>query len=106
MNYDNGTFTKFPNYILEKIMRSKLNGTQYAIVLTVLRYTEGFHRGDHELAVSFIAGATKLNSVNINRQINKLVEMNVLLKIKEANKRDGRYLAVNKNIDEWLVDRK
>ena len=37
-------FTKIPNQIIEKLVVEKLNGTQFRILLVLLRYTKGFHR--------------------------------------------------------------
>jgi phage replication O-like protein O len=104
MNHDVNPYTKFHNKIMEKLMSSKLNGTQFSIVLTVVRYTYGFHRVDHQLSASFIAAATDHNRVHVNREVNKLIDMNILLKRKESTRNRGRYLSINENIDQWRLN--
>jgi phage replication O-like protein O len=104
MNHEIETYTKCPNYILEKLISSNLNGTQCSIVMTVLRYTNGFHRSDHQLSASFIAVASNRNRRHVNREINKLVDMKILLKVKDATRNNGRVLSINTDIGQWQIE--
>ena len=63
---DNGEFTRIANEILEHIAKAKLNGTQYAIILTIWRYTYGFQRISHEMSLGFMANLTGINNIQSN----------------------------------------
>jgi Bacteriophage replication protein O. len=98
---DNGEFTRIANILLEKTALLHLNGTQYAIILTVWRFTYGFQRCEHNLSVTFISNATGISTRGIKKELKVLIDRNILLVTKESTKADSRKLKFNKNYDAW-----
>lgn len=97
---DNG-YTRIANEILEQLCKVNLNGTQRRILDVVFRQTYGYQRKSHALSLTFIAQATDLNKNQIQRELNKLIEGNVLIVTKAATFNKSRELQFNKNFNEW-----
>jgi phage replication O-like protein O len=99
-------YTKISNDILDALPKAKLNGTQYAICLVIWRYTFGFHRCEAKLSASFIAEATDSNHRQIKRELQALIERNI---VQSIDSRQGvtSILKFNKDISSWqLVSKK
>lgn len=94
-------YTKIANEILKQLARIKLNGTQYKILLVVLRYTYGFNRKQHELSRSFLAKATCTDKDRVGKEINKLIKMKILTVQKEATFSASRIIGFNKYFEQW-----
>lgn len=99
---ENG-YTRVANEILEQIHKAKLNGTQRNIIDIVWRYTYGFQRKEHDLSVSFIANAIQGNYRVIQRELNRLIEMNIIIVKAEATFKTSRVIAFNKNVNSWVI---
>lgn len=99
---ENG-YTRIANEILEQIHKAKLNGTQRNIIDIVWRYTYGFQRKEHDLSVSFIANAIQGNYRVIQRELNRLIEMNIIIVKAEATFKTSRVIAFNKNVNSWAI---
>ncbi|MEK3947299.1 conserved phage C-terminal domain-containing protein [Paenibacillus sp. FSL H7-0703] len=101
---ENG-YARIANEIFDNIVKRyhKFNGTQYAIVLAVWRYTYGYGRKDHELAVSFIAEYLEGDLRGVKKELSYLIERKVLVVTEEAYGSKSRKLGFNKNYDQWLV---
>ncbi|MDY0278881.1 MAG: replication protein [Acholeplasma sp.] len=97
---ENG-YTRIANEILETIPKIGLNGTQYNILLVVFRYTYGFQRKNHELSLNFIAEATNSHKVLIQREVAKLIKMNILIEVSAPTFNKGRIIGFNKNHNSW-----
>lgn len=102
---ENG-YTAIANEILEQIARYKLNGTQYAIVIVLLRYTYGFNRTEHDLSVDFIVNATGIAKRQVQRELKFLIDNHIVIVSKEATFNTPRILKFNKNYDEWCLARR
>jgi phage replication O-like protein O len=102
---ENG-YTPIANEILDKIACLPLNGTQFRIVTVVWRYTYGFSRKEHDLSEKFIANATDIHHKQIQREINTLIQYNLLFVVREATFKSSRVIAFNKDYDSWQVAKK
>ena len=93
-------YTQISNEILEALTKAKLNGTQYAICLAVVRHTFGFHRCEAKLSAGFIAEATGLNERQVKRELKTIFDRNIILQV---DHRDGitSTLGFNKDISSW-----
>lgn len=99
-------FTAIPNEILEQLMKVRLNGTQLRIVLTVVRYTYGFNRVEHRLSDSYLAKAIGVSRTNLNRDIQPLFKMNILIAVKRSKAdKTGSVLSLNKDYDTWVLSK-
>ncbi|MGG4090605.1 replication protein [Paenibacillus lautus] len=97
-------YTRIANELLEATYRYKFNASQLAIIMCVWRFTFGFQRKRHAIAVSFISDATGLHKKQVQREINTLFENNVLQVEKEATNKTAREIKINKNYIEWTIE--
>ncbi|MGG2059676.1 replication protein [Priestia megaterium] len=102
MNRENG-FTKIPNYLLKGLIENKLNGTQYRILLHILRFTNGFQRHDHELSLSFLSKAIKADKSYVARELNTLIKQDIVEIVKEGGFNKPRKLRINNDLKSWGV---
>lgn len=97
-------FTQIENEILEQVAKTKLNGTQYRILLAVWRNTYGWQQKEKDMSLSFIANATDIHKKQIEREINALIKMNVITVVKEASFSKSRVIAFNENFSNWVTE--
>lgn len=97
---ENG-YTPIANEIMEAIAKTKLNGTQFRILMVVWRSTYGWDKKSHELSETFISKATEINSKQIAREIKELFERNILVEVSPPTFSKGREIAFNKRYAEW-----
>lgn len=95
-------FTRLSNQILESMAKIKLSPTQYRILFVVWRFTYGFQRKTHQLSLTFLAEATECDLRLIQRELKKLIELNILM-VKQV-KSKTRDIGFNKNIHQWKID--
>jgi len=98
---DKGEYTRIANALLEQSSKLHLNGTQYAIILTIWRFTYGFNRCEHDLSITFISKATGISTRAIKKELKSLIDRNIVLVTKECTKADSRVLKFNKDYDTW-----
>lgn len=94
-------YTRIANEILMAIMKINLNGTQFRIILAILRFTYGFQRKEFEVSISQLAKHVKSNRAQIARELDALIDRKIILVV-GTGKRGARILAFNKNYSEWL----
>lgn len=97
---ENG-YTRIANDIFDEIVKQKLNGTQFRIVMVLWRNTYGFQRKHHALSLTFISEATDIDKSRIKKDLKKLIDQNIITVIQEANFNQSRVIAFNKNYHEW-----
>jgi phage replication O-like protein O len=95
-------YTKIPNIILEKVMESKFNGTQFKLIMAVCRFTYGFQRNDAELSLSFLSQATGIDVRNIRRELDGLIQQNIIIEYSKQRGTRARFLGVNDHTEQWL----
>ncbi|MCF2718003.1 replication protein [Paenibacillus sp. UKAQ_18] len=97
-------FTRITNEILEEIAKRKFNGTQYGIIISILRNTYGFQRKSHGMSLTFIAEATDTKKAQVKRELDKLIEMKVIKVYAEGTYTTSREIGFNKNFSEWQIE--
>jgi len=97
---ENG-YVRIANSILEALARMPLNGTQWRILMVVIRYTYGFHRKECELSESFLSKATGIHCKQVGRELSGLINNNILIVKKPASFSSPRVLAFNKDFETW-----
>lgn len=102
---ENG-FTKVANELFEIIPFYKFNGSQFSIIITVLRFTYGFNRKDHDISITFLTNATGIKRTQVDRELNTLLENKVINVTKESTKTEARKLSLNKHYEQWLIPRR
>lgn len=95
-------FTKFPNKLFEKIIESKLNGTQYSIILSIIRSTYGYHLESKTLGLAFFAKVTGRHKRQIAIELNALITRKILIVKCEHTFGKSRELQLNKDYETWI----
>ena len=93
---ENG-YTKIADAILENIAKSKLNGTQFRILMIVWRSTYGWGKKSYSLSVSYLAEATGINKQQIKRELSAMIDDGVLIEVKAPSFNTTREIQFNKN---------
>ena len=99
---ENG-YTRIANNLLEALVRSPLNGTQFRIVMLILRETYGFQRKETSISESYIAIRLGLKRQNIHRELKYLFDHNILSVVQAATFTNPRIISINKHYDTWLI---
>ncbi len=97
---ENG-FTAIANELLETILKCNFTLRELKIVLTVIRYTDGFNRKEANLSSRFISEATTIKPNHVFAVTKELLNKNVLINRTEQKGVIRRY-QLNKNYDTWL----
>lgn len=95
---ENG-YTRLSNEILEHLSHPGINGSEFRILLVVIRKTYGFRKKQDRISISQFEKFTCMNRAQAVRTIKSLVEKKILLK------KDGNYV-FNKNYEEWVVHKR
>ena len=90
-------YTRIADAILEKVAKTKLNGTQFRILMIVWRSTYGWQKKEHSLSIGYLSKATDINNRQVQRELNKLIDMNILKEIKAPTFNTSRVIGFNKN---------
>lgn len=99
---ENG-YTAIANEVLEQIYKLPLNGTQFKILLVILRYTYGFSRKQHEFSLAFLAEAVNVHKIQLQRELKKLIKFKIIFVVKFADFNNPQILKFNKNYDKWVL---
>lgn len=99
---ENG-YTRIANELLEAIYSTRFNGTQFKILLCIIRYTYGFKRKSHDLSISFISKATGVSKRYISAELSRLIDNKVIAVLQEHTDTTSRVLALNKNYKQWTI---
>lgn len=97
-------YTRIANEILEALAKVPLNGTQFRIVLLVLRETYGFQRKNCPLSKTYIASRLGVQRQNIHREIKGLFDRGIISTIQEATFTSPRVVALCKNYEQWKIE--
>lgn len=92
---ENG-YTAIANELMEKLSLPGINGSEYRILLMVLRKTYGYQKKKDRISLSQFQLYTSMNRAQAVATIKSLVCKRILVK------ENGSY-TFNKNYDEWLV---
>jgi len=96
-------YTRIANELLEAIYSTRFNGTQFKILLCIIRYTYGFKRKSHNLSISFISKATGVSKRYISAELSRLIDNKVIAVLQEHTDTTSRVLALNKNYKQWTI---
>ncbi|MCR1835000.1 replication protein [Oceanobacillus caeni] len=92
--------TRIANEILDQIIKTNLNGTQFRLVMAIWRYTYGFQRKFNEMSVSFLAEKLNTSRSHVDRELKALIERRIITVV-EMGQKGARVLQFNKNHKEW-----
>ncbi|MCI1966323.1 MAG: replication protein [Oscillospiraceae bacterium] len=96
-------YTRIANDLLEALARAPLNGTQFRIVMLILRETYGFQRKECSCSETYAASRLGLRRQNVHRELKFLLNHNILSVVQAATFTRPRIISINKHYDTWLV---
>ena len=96
---ENG-YTAIANEILERLYAIPLSGSEYKIILCVLRKTYGWRKLSDNISLSQLVTETKLSRKQVCDVINKLTAKKIIFRIKKTNINEYFF---NKDYEMWLV---
>ena len=76
------TFTKFENYLLESLTVREFTANEFAVLLTLIRLSAGFHQEYATISLKGLDRRIGIDKANLSRIVKKLRNDNVLLVIK------------------------
>lgn len=103
LQLENGEFTQIVNEVLEKLVRVGLLGSEYQVVLFVIRKTWGWRKKEDYISLTQFEQGTGLTRPTIIKTIKNLVLMKILVKGSLLGKQGNTY-KFNKYWKEWLVN--
>lgn len=102
-------YTRITNEVLQALAQANLNGTEYSVILTVIRKTWGFHKTEDSISISQFVKETGRAKSGVICAIKTLVQKNVLVqKTGQIRKLDSKgkeitIYGVNKYSSTWVV---
>lgn len=97
-------FTRIANELMSALSRSKLNGIEYDIVLTVIAKTYGWNKKKDRISLSQFSEITQQNRSNCARAIKNLVRRNILGSVKGDTQNATTYY-IQKDYDKWITNK-
>ncbi|OGH05916.1 MAG: hypothetical protein A2W22_06960 [Candidatus Levybacteria bacterium RBG_16_35_11] len=94
---ENG-FVKIANTLMEALARIRIPGEARQVMDLIFRKTYGFNKKEDAITLSQFCLATGIKKPNCQRAINKLIEMNLVIKKDNGN---IPIYKINKDFDTW-----
>lgn len=95
---ENG-YTQLANEVLDWIARAPLNGSQFRLLMTVVRKTYGHHKKDDRISASQFHEATGLHKQVIARELRDLAKRGYLVSIGDIH--HAKSYQIQKNYELW-----
>lgn len=80
-------FVRVPHWVMEFLMKAKLNMTQFRIINAVIRNTYGFHKSWNWFSLNFLSQLTGCSNPQVTRELRKLIDQKILIEKYEEGKR-------------------
>ncbi|MCX5782731.1 MAG: replication protein [Elusimicrobia bacterium] len=98
-NFKKKGFTKFPNQVLEALYNRNLNGSEYQIVLAIIRKTLGWNKPQDAISRSQFEEMCSKDGCSLERAIKKLLSKGIIIR---NGKRNGVIKwSVESNTENW-----
>jgi phage replication O-like protein O len=95
---ENG-YTPIANELMEALSQPGINGSEYRILLTIIRKTYGYHKKRDRISLSQFEQLTSMDRKQAVETIKALVGKKIIVK-------DGGFYRLNKNWEEWVVGKR
>lgn len=94
-------YTKFPNLVLEALMKAKLSGSEWNVIMMIIRKTEGFHKEWDRISLAQFAKHTGLYRSHASRAVKALEARNIIRVDREGW--INKYM-LNKKCGTWIPE--
>lgn len=98
---ENG-FTPIANEVIEALVKSHLLGSEFSMIMFVIRKTWGFQKKVDTISYSQFQKELKLSRVTVSKTIKNLVSKNILVKTCILPSKIS--FSFNKDYEKWLVN--
>ena len=95
-------FTRIANEILERLVNTPLLGSEFQVLLCIIRKTYGYQNKVDIISLSQFQKATGLSRPTVVKTLKNLVTRKMVVKIYLPHDRIS--FSFNKNYDEWVVN--
>lgn len=99
---ENG-YLRLANELAEALMKAPLNGSQWRVVMGVIRESYGWDRKLAPLSLRRLAAMTGMDRRNVRREIATLVTAGVI--VRQDQDGEGTMLGMGKDYESWKLDR-
>ena len=96
------TFTQFPNFVLDPLVKANLSGKEFNIMLYVVRMTFGYRKDHVKVSLSELSEFIGMERANVSRAVNKLCKMGWLSKI-SASGTKSQMLGIGKMFNNYCT---
>lgn len=96
---ENG-YCKIANEIIEALARTRIPGQAGQVLLAIVRRTYGWNKKEATISNRDLMDATGMSHVHVYRAVQKLVEMNLIVRTELGTKK-VKY-QFNKDFDKWI----
>jgi len=93
-------YTRIPNVLLEVLAQSGLSGSEYRIILSIIRKTYGWNKISDWISVSQLSKMTNIRTNHINRTVNRLAKRKIIIKKKL---KDRCYYSIQSDYKKWVT---
>ena len=97
--------TRIANEVLEALMKTKLTGTQWDLVMAVVRKTWGYQHKEDFISLTQFKKLTGRNRSLIGRELSVLQDRNILKQIKKSTFGKSAKWQFNKDWESWVSSR-
>lgn len=80
---ENNGFTKVQNQIIERLTAAKLNGTEYSVVLCIIRRSWGYQRDSAQISLDQFAKACDRHRNHVAKALKMLSEKGIIARVKD-----------------------
>ena len=93
-------FTKFLNYILEELARTKISPAAFRLIIQIARLTYGFHREWDKISYTRLVRLTGLTRDNTSKTMRVLLSLNIIER-QETGKRNHYLIRIQPDVTLW-----
>jgi phage replication O-like protein O len=87
-------YTMIANDLMDAISRTSFSSYEFRVLLSVLRYTYGYHQKQNLISLPFIVKQTTILKPNASRALRQLAARNIII-------RTGKLVSLQKDYDQW-----
>jgi phage replication O-like protein O len=92
--------TSIANEIIEALVKTRIGGTEWSIIMYVIRMTYGFHKKEDWISYTRFQKATEKSRPTVWKAIEQLVTKKILVTKKQLGK---TFYSLNKDYSQWVV---
>lgn len=97
---ENG-YTRIANELLHALIRAKLNGREWKVIMAIIRKTYGFHKKSDRISFTQITTLTGIRKQHVHFIMKSLIKKNIVARNK-LNRGRGYEIRIQKDYSKWV----